>query len=252
MKKKLIIIGIFLVLIVGLGIFFYHQSTFTKKTVEKNYYGWNVLRYQNDIETGEYLGFLYDSNYNLSTLPKRYVLYLLVNYYISYEEDFFDDYNQIEDSLYQKEVSTNQFNQKLKELFGPDYSPIDFEDATYNCGRSITKKDNDTYIIQSIHPEVCGAFDDTKDKYLNHIRNYKKEKDQIIVYMQVAYSSPNQNGGVTLYSDKTKQTVLEKDYSYSCYSGEDKSCFKNFEIYKVILKKASDGNYYFYAIEKGN
>ena len=227
----------------------YYRTNFVKKTIEKNYSQWNMLRYQNTTESGDYLGFLYEQNYNINTLPKNYVLYLLINYYITYDSDFFTDYNEISDSLYQKEVTKELLNQKLKEMFGPDYPSFDIQSASYNCSKSITKKDDNTFIIQSKHPEVCGAFDDTKDQYLTHMKNYFKENDRILININVAYMSLD-NERIVLYSNKDKKEVLNFDYSHDCLDSINESCYKTFQNYQVVLRKASDNNYYFYSISK--
>ena len=250
MKKKLITILIFIVLGTILSLFIYNSATFTKKTLEKNYAQWDLLRYQNTIDSGEYLGFLYEQNYDINSLPKNYVLYLLTNYYISYDSDFFTDTNQIEDSLYQKEVSSESLNQTLSEMFGPNYPPIEIDNTTFSCGRSITKINNDSYTIKAKHPEVCGAFDDTKDQYISHIASYSKKDNQIIIDIKVAYMSPSTDGRIVLYNNKNKLQALDYNYSYSCLGSTDENCYNTFSNYQVTLKKATDNEYYFYSITK--
>ncbi len=248
MIKKIIGIIISILLVTGLGIFIYYKATYTKRIVEKNNFQWDILRYQNDIETGEYLGFLYEQNYNVNTLPQKYVAYLLLNYYITYEENFFNQYNEIEPFLYQTEFSKEAFDQKLKEMFGPSYPSIELENVTYGCGRSLYKMRDDYYLVQANDLERCRRT--TNEKYLNHIDSYQREDDIITINMKVAYSSQDGNENMTLYKDKTKTEILESNYSSNCLNSKRKACYQNFMNYKVTLKKASDGNYYFYGIEK--
>ena len=250
MKKKIIYFSIFIVLGILLTIFIYYKATFPKKVIEKNYAQWDLLRYQNTIDSGEYLGFLYEQNYDINNLPANYVQYLLINYYIAYESDFFTDSNEIDDSLYQKEVSKEKLNQKLKEMFGPDYPFIEIQNTTYSCGKSISKKNNDTYVIKSKHPEICGAFDDTKEQYISHIDNYTKKGNQIFINIKVAYMSLSADERVVLYNNKNKLQVLDYNFSYDCIANTDKNCYNTFSNYQVVLQKASDNNYYFYSITK--
>ncbi len=245
MKKKFIIIPIFIILLAIISFFVYYKMTFVKKTIEKDYARWDLLRYQNTADAGNYLGFLYDNNYDINTLPKDYVLFLLVNYYISYDNDFFND-NNIVDGLYQKEVSREELNNKLKEMFGPSYSDIEIEDKTYACGKSISYNGNN-YIIKSKHPEVCGAFNDLDEQYIYHIKGYSKDKDKILINIAVAYMSLS-NDRIVLYSNKNKAQVLDFNYSSSCLNSEEESCYNTFVNYQVTLKKDSDNNYYFNSI----
>ncbi len=250
MKKKIIGIGILLLVLLGVGYFIYSKVTFAKKIVDENNH-WDLTLAQNTNLSGEYMGVLYEKDYTISTLPKEYVSMLLVDYYIQNDGAFFRDENRKEDNTYQKTVLLEDLQNQLKNMFGPDYKLDAFENLSYGCGRKLEKVDSTTYIIEANDPETCGVFDDMQEQYLTHVRNYRQEKDQIIIYLQVAYSSPNQDNTVTLYRDKGKSEILESNYSYACFDSDEKTCYGNFELYRIILKKASDRKYYFYAIEKG-
>lgn len=247
--KKSIYIVIAVLGIVILAVL-YHKMTFTKKIVEENIMKWDILRYQDKLVDKDYLGFLYDQNYDINTMPNNYVLSLLIDYYIEQEPDFFEEKNQINSSLYQKIVSKDTLFKKAKEMFGPDYQLTNVDDISIGCGKRILNNQNNTFTIQSNDPESCGAFDDSKEQYISHIGEYFKIDDNIIINIQVAYMSPGSDERIVLYTNKNKLQVLDYNYPYSCLGSTDENCYNTFSNYQVTLKKASDNKYYFYSISK--
>ena len=161
-SKKSRIITFIVIVLLGIAILsvFYYKMTFTKKIVEDSIIKWDILRYQDKLVDKEYLGFLYDQNYDINTIPNKYVLSLLIDYYIEQEPDFFEEKNQTNGSLYQKVVNKETLLAKAKEMFGPDYQLTNIEDISIGCGKKIINNQNNTFTIQSNDPESCGAFDD--------------------------------------------------------------------------------------------
>lgn len=247
--KKTIIILIAIVVIISGGLFLYNRFTLAKRVVA-NQNKWNMFLSQDSNISGEYMGFLYDNNFDINTMPKNYVLSLLVSYYIQNDDDFFNEKNKTADYAYQKDVTYDELLNSLREMFGPDYKEFDFSDFSYGCGRSLVKKSSDLYTIRANDPEGCGIFDDTEEKYIHHIMDFSKDKDRIIINIKAAYMSMGSTGRISLYTNKDKAQVVDYDYSYSCLGSEDENCYNVFNSYQVVLKKASDNKYYFYSISR--
>ena len=103
MKKTIIILIAIVVIILG-GLFLYNRFTLARRVVA-NQNKWNMLLSQDSNISGEYMGFLYDNNFDINTMPKNYVLSLLVSYYIQNDDDFFNEKNKTADYAYQKDVT---------------------------------------------------------------------------------------------------------------------------------------------------
>ena len=113
------------------------------------------------------------------------------------------------------------------------------------------------YIITSTIPDACGVFGPEEEFYISHISNYYKKNNDIIIEFKVGYVEKRtefdgefEDMTYTLYQDKNKKNVVQTNYNQCVYTNDDKKCYDNFQNYVVTLKKASDGQYYFYQINR--
>lgn len=244
------------VIIMAIFIYFYKKNTL-KRIVEENRQGWDLLALQNTLEDGDYMGKIYEKSYTATTFPKDFLSVLAINYYMS-NGNFYEEENMIDYNSFQKTVSKQDFDDIVKKMFGPDvYTEV--EEIEYGCNISL-KKNGNQYIITASIPDVCGVSTANDEFYLSHISNYYKKNNDIIIHLKVGYIEINttyddeydeENVTYTLYKDKTKQNILQKDYNSVCISEDsDKTCYEQFDDYEVTLKKASDKKYYFYSINK--
>lgn len=249
-KKYLIAIVIIIFLVALVSYFFYKQNASLKELIDEKQNHWNLLLYQNTTVSGDMMGFFYDNNVNINTLPKEYTSFLLTEYYIQNSEDFFTEENHLKDSTYQKSISYNELINYLYKMFGPDYQAKNIHYMSYGCGRSLSQNTDGSLLITANDPESCGIFDDNKDQYISHITDYFKEKDKIIINLKVAFMTTTNEGRIVLYSNKNKSQVINYGYQANCLGSEDEACYNDFLNFQVTLKKASDRNYYFYSIVK--
>lgn len=251
---KIILLILVLMIIVAFGIW-YHK-TFLYRTVIENRYNWDIFIPQNTIMSGEYMGKIYDQDYEITSLTEDLISTIFVDYYLSHEESFFDAKNIMGENYYQKTIKKSEVESLLKKIFGPDYSvmlaPID-----YGCGRSL-QIENDNYTITSRDPDSCGVFSYNSSTYISYIQNYYKEGKDIIVKLKVGYvdvtpviEEDGESLLYTAYATKSKDTLIENNYNPQCVvDGKDSSCYDKLIDYQVILRKQQDGKYYFYKIKK--
>lgn len=223
---------------------------------EKN---WNIFYLQNQISSGDYMGYIYERDYTVNTLSKKFLSSLVVDNYIA-NNDFFIEDNEIGDDLYAKELDVREINNLYKQIVGPDIK-INIEDVSYGCGRSLTKKGN-KYVIEAKFPDTCGMMSNGYNRYMTNIKDYYEKDKNVVIELQVAYvediieETELYDGDIIIthnvYNNKDKDKLLVKNISGSCINTDKpkESCFKSFPVYLVTLKEASDGNYYFYSIEK--
>lgn len=251
---KIVILIVVLGIAISYGI--WYHTTFLYRTVIKNRLNWDIFLPQNTIMSGEYMGKIYEQDYEITSLTEDLISTIFVDYYLSHEENFFDEKNRIEENYYQKTIKKSEVEKLLKKIFGPDYSvmlaPID-----YGCGKSL-QIENDNYRVTSRDPDSCGALSYNSSTYISHIQNYYKEGKDIIIKLKVGYvdvtpviEEDGESLLYTAYATKSKDTLIENNYNPECVvDGKDSSCYDNFIDYQVILRKQQNGKYYFYKIEK--
>ena len=138
-------------------------------------------------------------------------------------------------------------------MFGPNYTPPQtIKDINYGCERSITKQTNGNYIITAQTEEYCGVYSEESSYFNTTITNYYKKNNNIIITIAVAYVETtideNEEEYYEVYTDKTKENLLYTQYDTICNTP---TCIPNEQPkYEVILKKASDGKYYFNSITR--
>lgn len=259
------IIMIAIVLIVFLGYFLYFKND--KKMTQDELYNevilnenkWDLFFLQNKISSGDLMGKIYERDYTVNNLDSSLISALIVDNYIN-NNDFFLKEN-LNGGFYRKEVNENVLKKLVLSMFGPDVN-IDVADIEYGCGRSLKKKGN-SYVISAKLPDSCGMLSTQKDRYYAFIKDYYEENDEIKIKIKVGFVVEDSNEGeieddeeikvnYTVYDSKNKKKILVKNLNYQCLlqDNNDSSCYDNFLDYVVTLKKASDGNFYFYGIEK--
>lgn len=241
-----------IIIAIEIFVFFMNKKNYLYKIVVENRNDWDISLSQNTIVSGDFMGIIYERDYDVNTLPSNFLVSLVVDYYIDHV-DFFNDDNLKEDYQFQKQVTSEELHQIVKDMFGPDVQ-VELEDVTYGCNRSLRRMGN-TYVISSSFPDSCGLFDNYTEYYLSHISDYYREEDNIIVELRVGYiekSIDDWDVYYNVYTDKTKDNLIQSNYDKKCVSSEsdDSSCYENFRKYRVLLKKNSDGKYYFGKIYK--
>lgn len=259
------IIVIAILLIVFLGYFLYFKND--KKMTQDELYNevilnenkWDLFFLQNKISSGDLMGKIYERDYTVNNLDSSLISALIVDNYIN-NNDFFLKEN-LNGGFYRKEVNENVLKKLVLSMFGPDVN-IDVADIEYGCGRSLKKKGN-SYVVSAKLPDSCGMLSTQKDRYYAFIKDYYEENDEIKIKIKVGFVVEDSNEGeieddeeikvnYTVYDSKNKKKILVKNLNYQCLlqDNNDSSCYDNFLDYVVTLKKASDGNFYFYSIEK--
>lgn len=259
------IIVIAILLIAFLGYFLYFKND--KKMTQDELYNevilnenkWDLFFLQNKISSGDLMGKIYERDYTVNNLDSSLISALIVDNYIN-NNDFFLKEN-LNGGFYRKEVNENVLKKLVLSMFGPDVN-IDAVDIEYGCGRSLKKKGN-SYVISAKLPDSCGMLSTQKDRYYAFIKDYYEENDEIKIKIKVGFVVEDSNEGeieddeeikvnYTVYDSKNKKKILVKNLNYQCLlqDNNDSSCYDNFLDYVVTLKKASDGNFYFYSIEK--
>ena len=257
-KWKIVITNFLIFIILSIILFFYFSSKNSlKKIVEDNRKDWDLLSLQNTLEDGEYMGKIYEKSYVSTSFSKDFMTVLAINYYMNRDGNFYEDENMIDFDTFKKTVSIQEFNEIVKQMLGPDV-PLEIEDIEYGCGVSL-KKNGNNYIITSSIPDVCGVSTAHDEFYISHISSYYKKNSDIIINFKVGYIKLNtvsdeygsEDVTYELYTDKSKQSIIQKDYDADCVNTDgEKKCYENLLDYEVILKKASDGKYFFYQINK--
>ena len=253
--RKIIIILIIIISMLGIYFYIKKQRDELYTLVIQNRSDWDIFIDQNTIMSGDFTGMIYEKDYTLDTLPKNYLMSLIVDYYINETPNFFTIKNMDDNNHYSTTVSSKDLENIITKMFGPD-TKITLEDIQYGCGRSLIK-DGEDYIIRTDDPDACGVFDIDPEFYLSHIYSYSRIKDQIIIKIKVGYikTSTNENGDVEsydAYTDKTMKKLIQKNMNHSCVDDDnkDEKCYRGFNQYMITLEKASDENYYFSKIER--
>ncbi len=233
----------------------YYRHTLLRKLVEENRSEWDITLPQNSIMSGDYLGKIYENDYEVITLPNNVLSTLFVDYYLAHVENFFQEQNKVQPNIYEKEISQKEIEDTILKMFGPDYE-MSIEPIEYGCGRYL-KIENNTYKIGSRDPDSCGAFSYNQSSYLSYIKGYKKEQNEIKIQMKVAYvdieAYPDQDDiSYKIYRNKNKRELLNNHYDPKCMYDDLKedACYENFSDYQITLLRASNHKYYFNKIEK--
>ena len=253
------IILLALILLIAIGYYINYKINYVNRLINTKRLDWDITLFQNSQTNGEYMGMIYEKDYNIETLPNNLVSVLAANYYVAHDDTFYDEDNYKDNELYEKIITKEEMKETLKNIFGPDYSP-NLPTVEYKCGYIKTSADN--YIIGSKEPESCGAFGAGDNYYLSYITNYNKDKDKIIIEEKVGYleAVPEDENVFeeiiySAYTDKTKKNLISKYYNYDCiYSESDvqEECYTNFKTYLIVLKKGSDHKYHFSEITSLN
>ena len=253
-KKKtnigIIIIIIILVLLSLMLSLYCYQMKHLETIVIKNQDEWNILSSQNYSSSGEYQGMLYEEDYKVPEMNTVLLSSLLVDYIVLHDDTFYLEDNKISNKAYEKTYTETELNNYVSKMIGPDYK-IDIEDVYFGCSKSITKN-NDKYIVTAGEPEACGTYSDKEEFYKVYVNDYKYDKDSIVIKLLVGYLKPqvDEQGVISSYDiyRVDRNEIIGKTNNISEFEQYKPNI--DFDKYKVILKKASDGKYYFYSIKK--
>lgn len=257
--KNTIIIISTVFLITGIILWIYTSKNSLYKTVIENRNKWDITLLQNGMDNEDYMGSLYEQNYNINSLPDDIFTSLLINAYISQDDDFYTEKNSSTFPLFSTTISKEDLEKVMYEKFGSNQK-FYIKEGEYGCGKKIEKNGNN-YIISSNDPEYCGVFTNEEKRYVSFISDYYKEKNDIIVKLKVGFIETKSEFienfeeeeiiSYNLYEDKTEEKLLEKNYDVDCVNGEstNESCYSKLPTYQVILKK-DNKRYYFDSISK--
>lgn len=255
--RNTIIIMIVVFIITGI-IFWIHESQNSLyKTVIENRSKWDITLLQNGMNNENYIGCLYEQDYNINNLPDDIFTALLINAYISHDNTFFEDQNLVDYSLYSVETSKEKLENIIQNTFGSNLN-FNIQEGSYGCGKEIEKNGNN-YIISSYDPEACGLFTNSEKRYISFISDYYKDGNDIIVKLKVGFIEATGNEkdeegiwSYNLYGDKTEEKLIQQNYDVSCfYSSNNELCYAKLPTYRIVLKK-NNGKYYFNSISKIN
>lgn len=253
--KKITIILLIITPIIIISTITIYNKNYLKNYIIKRSNEWDITFYQNSSINGELMGFMYEKDYDINSIPSNYISSIIINNYITNDNSFYDDSNVDEYGTYKKQVTNKKINEIIQKLFGPG-SQIKLENTKYGCNFQAVNSGS-YYTISARNPDDCGAFSESDDFYISHISNayYDKEKN-IIVEKKVGFIdttlTENANLEYVLYSDKSKKELLNSNYNTNCIFNEKPNsiCYKELSTYKIMLKKASNNKYYFYKIWK--
>ena len=253
--KKIIISIIIIGIIILLAIIVIYKTTFLNRYIIPKRNEWDISTLQNSSTNGNMMGFMYEKDYDINSIPTEYLSSIIINYYITNDNSFFDDKNIDENGIYQKKVTNQKIDDITKKLFGPQ-SQIHLQNVKYGCNIQATSY-NDYYIISAGNPDDCGAFSENDDSYISYISNYYFDKEKNIIieekvgFIDTIYAE-NKEFKYVLYSNKLKKQILDNNYDTNCLFNEkvNSICYQNLITYKIMLKKASNNKYYFYKIWK--
>lgn len=257
-KQFLKYVGIFIMVIVIsiLAWFIYYKMTFVDNLVNKKRNEWDLPLIQSTILSGNFMGTLYEKEYDVSSLPSDVVSAMIADYFIYNDDDFFQDKNMDENYFYRKTVSLDIITETYKKMFGPDLQLPNLTDVSYGCGRYFIRQGNN-YLISSYDEESCGLFQEDTDSYLTKITDYQKKDDNIYINMKVGYldreiNETTGNVSAKIYDTEDKGELLNPNYDIECYYSDSPgaACYNSFKDYVITLSKASDNKYYFNSIRK--
>ena len=257
--RNTIIIIVIIFLIVFIGLWIYNSKNFLYNIVIKNRNKWDITLLQNTMDNEDYMGILYEKDYNINNLPDDAFTALLINAYIFHDDNFFEEKNLTDYPLFSVSTSKENIENIIHDNFGPNKN-FQIKEGNYGCGKQIRKKENN-YIISSNDPEYCGFFSSDEKRYISFISDYYKDHEDIIVKLKVGFIETKSEFiekfeeeeiiSYNLYEDKTEEKLLEKNYDMNCIYGEstNESCYSKLPTYQVILKK-DNKRYYFDSISK--
>lgn len=258
MKKKVVILVIVITLIIGLYFVIDYFKNYTKRIVIDNREQWDIISSSNTAMSGDLMGRIYEKDYDLTKLEDDVLSSIFIDHFLATTSDIFTEKNKKSDFTYEISLTEEEFQKIAHKYFGPDYK-VTIEEIKYGCGRYL-KKENNKYLIGSNDPDSCGLFNgQNTSSYVSYISDYRKEKDEILITLKVAYidinQTANEEGEETeykAYQTKDKKVLINNNYNPECLyeEKEDSSCYKDFNTYQVTLKKESNRKYYFYSIEK--
>ena len=253
--KIIIIILLIITPIIIISTINIYNKYYLKNYILKRSNEWDITFYQNSSINGELMGFIYEKDYDINSIPSKYISAIIINNYITNDNSFYDDSNIDDYGIYKKQVTNKKINDTTKKIFGPE-SNIQLENIKYGC--NIQAINNGSYYtISAGNPDDCGAFSENDDFYISHISKafYDKEKN-IIIEKKVGFIdttlTKNGNSKYVLYSDKSKKELLNNNYDTKCIFNKkvDSTCNKDLSTYKIMLKKSLNNKYYFYKIWK--
>lgn len=258
-KWKFIIITLIIIITI-ICIMFYYYLNNTERIVMNNREQWDIFSSSDSMMSGDYMGKIYEQDYEITNLPPDMVTVLFLDHYLATTSGFYDENNKINDLTYEQVIPKKEFEKQTKKLFGPDYN-VNLSPTEYGCGRYL-RIDENNYIIGSRDPDACGIFNGNSNYYASYISDYKKEKSNIIINLKVAYIDISSLDGDTtgefikykVYKNKTKKELLDDNYNPNCLYDDNinNTCYEFFINYKIILKRESNFKYYFYSIQKGD
>lgn len=259
--RNTIIFIIIVFLMVSIILWIHNNRNSLYKTVIEKRNEWDITSLQNTMDNDEYMGILYTKDYSVDTLSDDVFTLLLINKYISQDNDFYVENDDTNSSLFSRKTSKENLEEIIKETFDSNKTHK-IKEGSYGCGKKIIS-DKNNYIISSNDPEYCGIFSNFEERYISFISNYYKDNDDIIVKLKVGFietiseflENDEENDEIisyNLYEDKTKQKLLQKNYNQNCiYESTDESCYSKLPTYQIILKK-NNGKYYFNKISRIN
>lgn len=257
-RNTIIVITIISVITATILWIYNNKNSLYKIVVENRNY-WDITLLQNTIDNENFMGVLYEKDYNLNDLSDDIFTSLLINAYISQDDDFYTETDSTTFPLFSTTISKEKLEKVMYEKFGPNQG-FHIKEGEYGCGKKIEKNENN-YIISSNDPEYCGLFSNTEKRYISFISDYYKEKNDIIVKLKVGFIETKSEFienfeeeeiiSYNLYEDQTEKKLIEKNYDTDCIYGEstNESCYSKLPTYQVILKK-DNGKYYFDSISK--
>lgn len=247
---------IIIIILVVLGIIIWNKVTFLDRIVIDGRNNWDIFSSQNTIVYGEQMGFIYERDYDIYTLPSKYLNSLIVDQYIESDGTFYEDQYLVDGLLYQKKVEKKVLDSLVKKMFGPNFKEVfDIENVSYGCGRGLVVFE-DYYLISAYSPDYCGVFSNKEPFYVTHIQDYYKEQEDIIIKINVGYveidleeNEEEEYVNYSVYHNKNKDYLIDDHYDANClFELRNDSCYVDFLTYHVVLKKSSDRQYHFYAI----
>lgn len=255
-KKFIITIVILILIILGLGSFIYYDKFYKTEeekailtTIDGTNFDLSTLYKIGDIlnrfdvafgdSNSTYLGYIYKDKLYAKDFDEKAALYGTI-----YKDLASNNGNKI---LFGENVKNN-----FENIFGDNltYNSSNILDGEYINVKYIAASDRYNYTIN-------GVYNTYSPKYMEKTISTSITKDSIIVKRKVFYVEYNTSGTETIsaniYTDsgksknigtiKLKNGIINLNEIMAKYSSR-------LNTYKYIFKQSSDGDYYFYSIEK--